>query len=54
MSEYKKLLPTINAVTKPFWAGNKRRELMLPRCDKGHIFFYPRAFCPQCWSPNIS
>jgi uncharacterized OB-fold protein len=29
--------------------------LLLQRCaDCGHVFFYPRAVCPVCWSDRLA
>ena len=55
-TEYKKSLPhPVNyAVSKPFWEGAKRHELMMPRCKRcGHYFFYPREECPDCLSMDL-
>jgi uncharacterized OB-fold protein len=55
-TEYKKPLPRpINTeLSRPFWEGAKRGELMMPRCKKcDHIFFYPRRECPRCLSSDI-
>ncbi|HKZ50810.1 MAG TPA: Zn-ribbon domain-containing OB-fold protein [Dehalococcoidia bacterium] len=47
-------VPEHVAVTRPFWEGAKRHELLLPRCkrcDKFH--FYPREQCPNCFSQDL-
>ncbi len=54
-SEYKKPVPrpTMNPeLTKPFWEGTKRHELVIQYC-LGHsgFFFYPREVCPVCLAP---
>src|SRR5262249_10511691 len=37
--------------TQPSWDGCKRHELMLPYCTACEaFFFYPRQFCPRCFS----
>ena len=53
---YSKPLPNMNdAVTAPYWLAAKEHRLVVPRCDAcAHTFFYPRAFCPACWSARIS
>lgn len=46
--------PTITAVTKPFWDGAARRELLIQQCsDCKKYVFYPRTHCPHCWSNNL-
>lgn len=40
--------------TQPFWDACKRHELVLPYCAKcAGFFFYPRPFCPKCFSWDI-
>ena len=54
-TEYKKPLPRplIAKLTKPFWAGTKRHELLIPRCTWCNRFFwYPREECPYCQDRN--
>lgn len=37
-----------------FWDAIDRHSLELPFCTAcGHHFFYPRPFCPRCWSRDI-
>lgn len=47
-------LPTPDLETQPFWDGARADKLLIRRCldcDKTH--FYPRPFCPMCWSTNV-
>jgi len=47
-------LPTPDLETQPFWDGAREDKLLIRRCldcDKTH--FYPRPFCPTCWSTNV-
>lgn len=39
----------------PFWQSVERHAMELPYCNpcQGH-FFYPRPFCPTCWSTDIA
>lgn len=38
----------------PFWQSVEQRAMALPYCKPcQHFFFYPRPFCPTCWSPDI-
>lgn len=49
--EMQRMLPYPSPETQPFWDGCKRHELMLPFCPKcDAFFFYPRQFCPTCFS----
>lgn len=44
-------LPILDAETAPFWHGLARRELLLKWCTAcGRPHYYPRDFCPFCWS----
>ena len=54
MSEYKKPLPVVQPWSKPFWEAAKRHKLMIQTCnDCGLKIFYPRKYCPDCWSANL-
>ena len=38
----------------PFWQSVDRRAMELPYCGPcQRFFFYPRPFCPTCWSTDI-
>ena len=42
-------LPEADAVSRPFWEGCGRGELLIQRCPAcGHRQFYPRAACTAC------
>ena len=46
-------LPTVDAETQPFWDAAREGRLLLRRCsDCGETHFYPRRFCPLCWSAD--
>jgi uncharacterized OB-fold protein len=51
---YKKPLPTPSPETRRYWEGCKKHELWLPFCQacEKH-YFYPRDFCPSCFSWDI-
>lgn len=53
---YAKPLPDVNdMVTAGYWEAARQHRLVVSRCDDcQHPFFYPRRFCPQCWSERIS
>ena len=47
--------PMINVETKSFWDATTEGKLMLPRCnDCGTVIWYPRAFCPECSSFDLT
>jgi uncharacterized OB-fold protein len=47
--------PTVTVETKPFWDGTAEGKLMLPRCSAcQHVIWYPRTFCPECGSLEVS
>ena len=53
-SEYKKPLPYPTPETQRFWDGCRKHELWLPFCPScNDYFFYPRPFCPRCFSWNV-
>jgi uncharacterized protein len=55
MSEYKKPLPVIQSWTKQFWEGTKRHKFLIQHCeDCDTLIFYPRKFCPECWSSSLN
>lgn len=50
----RKPLPVPTPETAPFWQGLTRNELRIQRCkDCGKAYFYPRPFCPVCFSENV-
>jgi uncharacterized OB-fold protein len=47
-------LPTPDASTEPYWAATREGRLLVKRCgDCGRAHFYPRPFCPFCWSEAV-
>jgi uncharacterized OB-fold protein len=47
-------LPTIEDETAPWWQATKEGRLLIRRCaDCGRAHFYPRPFCPSCWSERV-
>lgn len=47
-------LPTPDPETKPFWDAAREEKLLIKRCgDCGEAYFYPRPFCPRCWSEDV-
>ena len=52
----KRPLPHINPLTRPYWDGCNRGELVIQRCHSsgcGKYVFYPRACCPHCQGGNL-
>ena len=52
-------LPTrplrVDGETDPFWAATGEHRLVLPTCDRcGHKIWFPREFCPECSSVDVS
>jgi uncharacterized OB-fold protein len=47
-------LPAPDPETQPFWDAARAGTLLIRRCrDCGRTHFYPRPFCPVCWSPHV-
>src|SRR5207244_11178627 len=47
-------LPAPDPETQPFWDAAREGTLLIRRCgDCGRFHFYPRPFCPVCWSSNV-
>ena len=48
-------LPTPDVETQPFWDGCKEGRFLLRHCNAcGEYHFYPRPFCPKCWSDDVT
>ncbi len=48
-------LPTPDFETKPFWDGCKEGKFLIRHCNAcGRDHFYPRPFCPTCWSDDVA
>lgn len=47
--------PQINVETKAFWDATAEGKFLLPRCNACQVvIWYPRLFCPECGSTDIS
>jgi uncharacterized OB-fold protein len=47
-------LPTPDDETRPYWDAAREGKLLIKRCracQRAH--FYPRPFCPTCWSDDV-
>ena len=54
MTDYKKPLPVVQPWSKAFWEGTKQHKLLIQECqDCKAKIFYPRQYCPGCWSSNL-
>jgi uncharacterized OB-fold protein len=52
---YAKPLPKVTRLSRPFWEGAKRHELLLLNCNGcGKVWFPPSSCCPQCLSTDIA
>jgi uncharacterized OB-fold protein len=47
-------LPLIEDDTREFWDAAKQGRLLLRHCRAcGEVHYYPRNFCPACWSDDV-
>lgn len=48
-------LPSTDLETQPFWDALKDGKFLLKHCNAcGTDHYYPRPFCPTCWSEDVS
>jgi len=48
-------LPAPDNETQPFWDACREGTFLLRHCGAcGHDHYYPRPFCPVCWSDDVS
>ncbi|NMB01712.1 MAG: Zn-ribbon domain-containing OB-fold protein [Firmicutes bacterium] len=49
-----KPLPVVQPWSKAFWEGTQKGKFLIQHCqDCNSNIFYPRKFCPECWSGNL-
>ena len=49
-----KPVPVTQPWSEKFWEGTKQGKLLIQVCkDCKSNIFYPRKFCPECWSGNL-
>jgi uncharacterized protein len=49
-----KPVPETQPWSMKFWEGTKNGKLLIQFCnDCGSKIFYPRKFCPECWSGSL-
>ena len=54
MARAAKPLPKPTPDTQPVWDALKQHRLMLPKCKAcGKLHFFPRPFCPHCFSWDL-
>jgi uncharacterized OB-fold protein len=47
-------LPQPDLETQPFWDAARDGKLLIKHCNAcGEYHFYPRPFCPKCWSDHV-
>ncbi len=47
-------LPQPDLETQPFWDAARDGRLVIKRCNAcTKLHFYPRPFCPHCWSQDV-
>jgi uncharacterized OB-fold protein len=47
-------LPTPDDHTRTFWDAARDGRFLIKRCSAcGRAHYYPRPFCPYCWSPAV-
>ncbi len=52
--EYKKSLPGITPLTKPFWEAATKHKLVLQKCSKCDVYqWYPKPWCVECGSRDL-
>jgi uncharacterized OB-fold protein len=48
-------LPNPDVETQPFWDGCREGKFLLRHCTAcGVDSYFPRPFCPACWSDDVS
>src|SRR6476620_9036183 len=48
-------LPQPDLETQPFWDAARDGKLLIKHCNACDEFhFYPRPFCPKCWSDDVA
>jgi uncharacterized OB-fold protein len=46
--------PLIEDEGEPFWEALKGDSLVIRKCNAcGEFHYYPRPFCPKCWSEDV-
>lgn len=54
MSDYIKPIPFRQPWSEEFWQATKQHKLLIQNCQNcGANIFYPRKYCPECWSGDL-
>ncbi len=54
MSNYDKPLPQTTPWSQPFWDAAKEHRLLAQHCKEcDRTVFYPKLFCPYCYSETL-
>jgi len=49
-----KPVPEVQPWSARFWEGTREGKFLIQTCgDCGSKIFYPRKYCPECWSGNL-
>jgi uncharacterized OB-fold protein len=47
-------IPTPDETTSIYWEATAQQRLLIKHCQTcGRSHFYPRPFCPHCWSNDV-
>lgn len=45
--------PIVDTESEPFWSAAREGKLLIKRCRScSKSYYYPRRFCPACWSED--
>ncbi|MHB8511891.1 MAG: Zn-ribbon domain-containing OB-fold protein [Actinomycetota bacterium] len=48
-------LPQPDSTTINYWEAARNGQLLIMACNEcNKSYFYPRPFCPHCWSANVA
>lgn len=45
--------PIPDVESEHYWQGCREDKLLVQRCKTCGPYFFPRSFCPSCWSDDI-
>lgn len=49
-----KPLPRVSRFTRPYWDAAREGKFLLQHCRRcQRAIYYPRAWCPHCWSMDL-
>jgi uncharacterized OB-fold protein len=54
LKSYRRPLPVPRPWSKGFWEGARENKYLIQTCRRCSAnIFYPRRFCPECWSEDL-